>query len=181
MDVHRYRLRVASARSRNTGLSLIELILALSLLSILIGVGIPAFNNLIDRVRFDTDIAAVRSALSFARMTAVTRNERVVVCRWNGIDGCTGNRARGAYQWIHGLAVFNDLNYNKTLDEPSESVIRIIPLSRLTNVIWSKGEVVAFNNNGNAPGYNGTFTVDVGQHSAKLILSMTGRLRYDGH
>lgn len=179
MDVYRNRMRVAPMRSRGAGLSLIELIWALSLLSILIGIGIPAFNNLIDRVRLDADIAAVRRALSFARMMAVTLNERVVVCRWNGADGCTGNRARGAYQWVDGLVVFNDHNYNKTLDVPTESVMRIIPLSRLTHVVWSKGEVVAFNKHGHAPGYNGTFTVDVGQHSAKLILSMTGRLRYD--
>ncbi|PIE20460.1 MAG: hypothetical protein CSA61_01685 [Neptuniibacter caesariensis] len=181
MDVYPNGIRCLALRVRSAGFSLFELLIALSLASILLGVGVSSFSHVTDRIRFDADVAAVKGALSYARMKSVTRNERVIVCRWNGANGCTGHSARGHYQWVHGLAIFNDPNFNKILDTPSESILKIVPFTQLTNVVWSRGEVVAFKPNGSALGYNGTFRLDIGQHRARLILSMTGRLRYDAN
>jgi len=161
------------------GFTLIELIISIALVSILIGVGVPSFLNLIDRQNLRADSLAIRSTLSFARLTAVTRQERIIVCHWDGANGCTGNSAHYDYNWRNGLLVFNDPNENKTLNSETEKVLKIIPLTGVTEIYWGKGEVVAFRNDGQSPGYNSTFEMESGDYRAKLILSMTGRLRYE--
>lgn len=162
------------------GFSLFEVMLTFFCLSLLLGVGIPSFSSLIDRIRLDSDIVSIRSTFSYARLTAVKRNERIIVCHWDGETGCSGSSAVGSFNWVNGLAVFNDPNSNKTLDySSSEKILKIIPFSKSTSITWSKGEVVAFRSDGSSPGYNGTFSLNSGLHKAKLVLSMAGRLRYD--
>lgn len=160
------------------GFSLLELISSIAIMSILVGVGLPFLSDVMDRQNLNSDSIAIRRALSYARMTAITRQERIIVCHWNGADGCSGNSARYSYQWTNGLLIYNDPDENKTLDPLDETVLRVIPFTGQTEIHWGKGEVVAFRNDGQSPGYNSTFTLQSGDYESSLILSMTGRLRY---
>ncbi|MGH1430207.1 MAG: GspH/FimT family pseudopilin [Neptuniibacter sp.] len=161
----------------SAGFTLLELISSLAIMSILIGVALPFFSDVIDRQNLNTDSMAIRRALSYARMAAITRQERIIVCHWDGTNGCSGNSARYSYQWSNGLLIFNDPDENKTLNSEGETVLRVMPFTGQTEIYWGKGEVVAFRNDGQSPGYNSTFTMQSGDYEAKLILSMTGRLR----
>lgn len=71
------------------GLTLIELILTLSIFSILIGAGIPMVSNMVSGNQLETEASAIRNILSLARSEAITRRTYITLCaRKNNADQC---------------------------------------------------------------------------------------------
>ncbi|MDO6513882.1 MULTISPECIES: GspH/FimT family protein [unclassified Neptuniibacter] len=161
------------------GFSLIELLLALALLSIVLFVGVPSFSAVLSRVQVDADVSSIRGGLSFARMVALTARKEVIVCRWDGDSNCTGDSGSGSLIWPAGMLVYIDEDTDGTWNPLTDSVLKVIPFSAHNEVSWNNGEKVVFQSDGSSPGYNGTFSIvdDTGELSAELVLSMTGRLR----
>ncbi|MBP7370617.1 MAG: GspH/FimT family pseudopilin, partial [Arenimonas sp.] len=72
--------------SNQKGFNLIELIVALSVLSILVTLSIPSFTSLFNSNRLTANANEMLSTIQLARMEAVRRNARVVVCRSDNPD-----------------------------------------------------------------------------------------------
>ncbi len=162
------------------GFSLIELLTSLALLSVLLAVALPSFSSIISRVQIDADVSAIRGALSFTRMTAISKHQQVIACRWNGVDGCTGNAGSGTLSWEKGIFVYIDIDGNKTWDSLIDAPLKVVAFSLNNAITWNRGEKVVFKSDGSSPGYNGTFVLSgMDSSSARLVLSMTGRLRND--
>ena len=70
------------------GFTLIELMVALVVLSILTSVGVPSFSKMIKNSRQSATYNALISDLSFARSEAVKRSNVVVVCARNTDTSC---------------------------------------------------------------------------------------------
>ena len=86
-----------------TGFTLVELMIALALAAVLLGIGVPAFTNFILNNRMIAVSNDLVTALQFARSEAVKRNNNVTICiSSDGVD-CTG----GA-NWEGGWIVFED-------------------------------------------------------------------------
>lgn len=66
--------------SRERAYTLVELMLVLSLLSILLLIGLPALHQLVSRQRDTVLIDQVVNSLHYARTEAVKRNVHIVVC-----------------------------------------------------------------------------------------------------
>ena len=62
------------------GLTLIELIVALAVFGLLIGVGLPSFNSAISNSRITTQTNNAISSLFIARSEAVKSSANVTVC-----------------------------------------------------------------------------------------------------
>ena len=92
---------------RQTGFTLIELMIALVIAGILLGVGIPSFSQAMMNSRMSANINMVAQALYIARSEAVKGSEQITVCpRAEGeIDGCSTSG-----DWTKGLLVFVDNN-----------------------------------------------------------------------
>ncbi|MDH5553272.1 MAG: GspH/FimT family pseudopilin [Nitrosomonas sp.] len=93
------------------GVTLIELLVAMSVLAILLGIGVPSFSQFSTNNRLSNASNALFSSFSLARSEAIKRSSRVVVCK--SADGlvCTG-----AGDWSQGWIVFSDLDNNGTKD-----------------------------------------------------------------
>lgn len=61
------------------GFSLIELMIALAILSLLLGVATPAFNGMVAGQRVKTAAADLHTSLLQARAEAVKRNQRILI------------------------------------------------------------------------------------------------------
>lgn len=84
------------------GFSLIELLVAIAVVSIIVGLGAPGFSQLMQDSRLSTKYNTVSRALLMARSEAVKRSGRVVVCpRNNAGTAC-------ADDWSEGWLVFID-------------------------------------------------------------------------
>ncbi len=90
-------------RGCTRGFSLIELMIALSLLSILIGLAVPGFASITRDTRLATSANNLLAALVLARSEAVKRGRRVTVCTSTDGGSCSADVG-----WHSGWIVFED-------------------------------------------------------------------------
>ena len=62
------------------GLTLVEMLVGLLVMSVLLTIAVPSFQDIGKRTRLDLQVADLRSALDYARAEAARRGVRVVVC-----------------------------------------------------------------------------------------------------
>lgn len=103
------------------GLTLIELLVTLSVLSILLAVGVPSFGQFTTNNRLSSYTNTLFSHLSLARSEAVKRNTRVAICKSSNGSACTSSG-----DWSQGWVIFVDQDNNANIDS-SEQVITTAP------------------------------------------------------
>ena len=91
---------------KKEGFSLIELMVIVSVLALVLGLGIPAFNDMLANSRMSTAVNDLVSSLHGARGEAITRQATVILCPANsaGTDCEAGGDLRAG--WL----VFADSN-----------------------------------------------------------------------
>ena len=86
------------------GFTLVELLVALAVAGVLLGVGVPSFVDVVRNSRISAQYNAVVAALYLARSEAVKSSEFVTVCsRAAGTETCGGKN-----DWNNGWIVFVD-------------------------------------------------------------------------
>ncbi|MCS6948045.1 MAG: GspH/FimT family pseudopilin [Steroidobacteraceae bacterium] len=85
------------------GFTLLELMVALTVLSILIAVAVPSFREIGLNSRAAAAHSDLVTALSYARSEAVRRGRNVAVCATTNFTNCTGPNG-----WPTGWIVFTD-------------------------------------------------------------------------
>jgi type IV fimbrial biogenesis protein FimT len=88
--------------SREQGFNLIELMVAITVLGVLLGVGVPSFTGIVRSNRATSQTNDLITALNFARSEALKRGHRVSVCP--GVSSACS----GATDWNAGILVFTD-------------------------------------------------------------------------
>lgn len=102
---------------KQSGTTLLELMVVLSIAGILLAIGIPAFSHLAHSSRLASATNELVSALHLARSEAIKRNSRTVMCM-----SATGTSCAASGGWQQGWLVFHDVNNNAVLDA-GETVI----------------------------------------------------------
>ncbi|HNB01701.1 MAG TPA: GspH/FimT family pseudopilin, partial [Nitrosomonas sp.] len=92
------------------GVTLIELLVTLSVLSILLTIGVPSFNQFSTSSRLNSYSNTLFSHMALARSEAIKRNSRVVVCKSSDGLSCTNSG-----NWSQGWVVFVDLDNNANI------------------------------------------------------------------
>jgi len=159
------------------GVTLIELLVAVTVLGILLMVAVPSFQDAFLNNKLSNQANGFLSSLMLARSEAIKRNGRVVVCKSaNGADCVTSGN------WAQGWIVFHDANGN-SLAESGESVIqRGDPLEHGFHLRGNTAAVadrIAFSSSG-AVVEAGTLTLcrfspSVGGSNRAIDISTTGR------
>ncbi|MFT6984468.1 MAG: Tfp pilus assembly protein FimT [Psychromonas sp.] len=90
------------------GFTLLELIIVLIISMLLITIGIPGFQTLIQNNRLTSVASTIQYQLLFARSQSVGLINYVTVCPLES-NSCTTN-------WIKGMDIFIDANQSKTYD-----------------------------------------------------------------
>lgn len=166
------------------GLSLLELLVSLGVLSVLLGIALPDFSQLTQALSGDVTLRKLATAVQLSKMAAITNSTTVTLCR--SIDGlsCGGS-------WQNGVIVFTDHNRNHIIDE-EDSLIRHITFPNSNGSIrfraFQNKQYLQITSLGITHNQNGNFTYCPASGDNKLarqlIVNRTARLRfaqdYDG-
>ena len=106
----------------DTGLTLLELLVAVSIATVLATIAIPSMRAVIADARLASAIDIYASLLTRARSEAINRNEKVTLCPTT--DGIVCGEANS---WHLGVMAFADRNANRQRDG-SEPLLRYQPL-----------------------------------------------------
>jgi type IV fimbrial biogenesis protein FimT len=169
-------------RKNSQGFTLIEVLMVIAIAIIVVSIGIPSYQTSIKNNRKTTAINDLRTALSLARSSAITRRERVTVCRSN--DGAICNAGAGSGNWSQGWMIFTNPNNGNTVLNSGGVLLRVhgalkgdISYIGNNNVI----NQISFSPQGLARGSNGTITYcdtrGVTQAGA-LVIAVSGQVRY---
>lgn len=104
---------------KQSGVTLLELMVVLAVSAILLAVGIPSFAAIAGSSRLANATNELVSSLHLARSEAIKRNSRVVLC-----TSATGTSCAASGGWHQGWLVFHDSNNNAARDA-GEEVIRV--------------------------------------------------------
>lgn len=116
--------------ARPSGASLTELLTALAVAAMLVGIAVPGMSALVARGQGDAAMAQMVAAIHYARHTAVTRGTTVTLC------GGTGTRCGPRDSWHEGALIFLDGDSNGRVDAGDEIVRRLPPLPRGHRLRW---------------------------------------------
>lgn len=130
--------QVISQRSwrRPAGFTVLELMIAVAVLAILVGIGVPSFQEAVRRNRVATQTNNVISVLALARSEAVKRGTPVTVCPAAGTSGADQDRCSGDQEWAaNGVLIFSDVRaplgqVNAPTGEPAntnDAIIQRLP------------------------------------------------------
>ena len=98
------------------GITLIELMISITITSILASIALPNFNDFIVQLRVDNEISRLGRLLLVARNHSINSAENVIICPLAINGTCTTN-------WDEELSVFIDSNNNKKLDSANNELL----------------------------------------------------------
>lgn len=91
--------------TRAAGFTIIELMITVAVASILLAIGVPAFNDIIRNNRIATQTNALVGALNYARGESAVRGTPISICASNSAQtGCQ----TGVTSWTNGWVIFTD-------------------------------------------------------------------------
>jgi len=153
------------------GFTLVEMLIALAVAAILLGVGIPSFSGAIKNSQVSSDYNGLVQALYLARSEAVKTSELVTVCPKKAIDST--QCGPGLNDWKYGWLVFIDMQPESSGDAadigPEDEIILIHDELRSENTVTAYGSsdrsrptktnrfFIQYNVEGKANWANGTF------------------------
>lgn len=106
---------------RRTGFTLVELLVALAVLAVLLGVGVPTFRASLERQRISAAVFVVAAQFATARNSAITRREVVSLCPSNnGLDCDEG------LDWAGGWLMYGGARRASQPESPA-AVLRHFP------------------------------------------------------
>ena len=163
---------------RNAGFTLIELVTTMSVLVILAGIAAPSFAAFLERQRASAAMNSLMTHMALARVSAITRNRRAVLC-----PSTDGRNCETSTDWSAGWMLFLDDDGNRTADA-SDEIIRVDlePTSRHLRVISTTGRPqLRYLPDGRSAGANLTVSIcnQNGELLGQVIVNNMGRPRSD--
>jgi len=118
MPIH--RLTIRRKHAPKFGFTIIELMMAIAIMAILVGIGAPSLRDFVIRNRISSQASDLVGDLQLARSESNRRGLRVAVCKANSsLSGCT----TGA-DWSSGWIVYIDSNRD-ALYTNGEEILRV--------------------------------------------------------
>lgn len=168
---------------KQSGVTLLELIVVLAISGILLVIGIPSFAAYSSNSRLTSATNALVSSLFLARSEAIKRNSRAVLCKSaNGLACATSGG------WDQGWVVFHDANNNAELDAGEAMILtrQAFPAGfRLTGNKWVSS-YISYNPSGATTTISGVLQMGtltlcnesgVSGMARQVVISSTGRPR----
>lgn len=158
------------------GFSLIELMIAMTIVIILVGYALPNLNQLKLNQFMDSERNRLTVALNYARNTAIHNQNFIVIC-----PSSSGKSCDSKSNWHNGWVVFTDLNQNRKIDVSDEILIHETAMRNEIKATSSKyRQKIRYNYMGFSPGTNTSinFCDSRGLKFAKsIIINNAGRVK----
>ena len=161
-----------SSSKRSQGFSLVELMVAITILGVLLAIALPGFQSFVTQNRLTAQINELVGDLSFARNQAGARGVCVSVCIAASSTTCESTGT----DWAAGRLIYVDINCNGNPDASNNVILKYVqPLDGGVTLITA-GPTLRFRPAG-GPGSNWTFKlcspgVDKGR---KITVPFSGR------
>ena len=139
---------------RQCGLTLIELLISITILSILMTQVIPSFAEILQSYKSIQIIKRIKYQTHKARHLAITTNKVVTICKSDDLQTCGGS-------WNNGLLVFIDNNQNAKIDDNDiihSTLIEPVIDGELSWRSFGNKVYLQFLPSGRTNNQNGTFT-----------------------
>jgi len=161
------------AHRRHTGLTLIELLVAVAVLSIIATIGIPNYQRLSARNEVAMEVMRIQRALALTRNTAITRRATVAVCASQGpsYSACNFEDWSGDWVIVDGYIEGGSL--------AGETILKVLKGSEKVSISFSRNDrPIRYNALGRSGGHNGTLTIHGKiKYVKKAFINNAGRLR----
>ncbi|PIP80183.1 MAG: hypothetical protein COW84_06650 [Gammaproteobacteria bacterium CG22_combo_CG10-13_8_21_14_all_40_8] len=162
---------------QNNGYTLLELMIALAIISVLLGQGIPSYQAAVIRSKVSSQLNELTDLLNLARIYAISRNVVTTICP--SADGKSCSR-----DWTQGIMLFRDENLNHTKDL-HENIIKILPKLPNSHLLtwraFQNKNYLQYSPSGFTRSQNGTFrhcvTGETLKYNRALIITVSGRVR----
>lgn len=163
--------------SSASGFTILELMVAVAIFGILLGVGVPSFTTMIRNNRLVDQTNALVSSLNAARSAAYTRGSPVTICAANaGQTNCAG----ALDSWDNGWIIFTDRDTAGLVDGTDQVIETWPPIA--SGLRFQSGNVgfVRFAADGML--MTGAVTFDLqpthcsGDNHRQIVLLNTGRV-----
>lgn len=165
------------------GYSLLELLVVLTVGAILLSIAVPSMTGMLNTQRSISLANSFLSSLNLARIEAIKRNARAVLCK--SADGLS---CAGSGGWEQGWILFHDANNNAALDHGEQVIEQQGAVSQGLRLTGNTpvADYVSYSPSGSAKLISGafqagTFTLCLVPVSSadvrQIVLSSTGRAR----
>lgn len=157
------------------GFTLVELMITISIASILLAVAVPSYQSIMRESRLTTQANELMTALHYARSEAVKRGVRVTLCK--SADGATCN----GDSWKDGWIIFSDANPAGAVDTGDE-VLRVFPALKGSTLSTGSNlnEGISYLPNGRSQGVsNDTFYLCNQTSGRNIVVNGSGRPRVE--
>ncbi len=158
------------------GFTLVELMVSISITSILATLSVTKLDGFLAEMRVDNEISQLHRLLLSARNLAISSGENVTVCPLNTANTCNT-------EWHNEISVFIDRNNNQQLDVSNQELIFKVkdPITLSDQLIYGKTRnKVVYKPTGQLSGLtNGTFRYCPKNYKDKsrgIIIARSGRL-----
>jgi len=156
---------------KSYGRTLIEVMSALAILSIMLTIALPNLQNLLDSNARAQTVNQMVAVLHHARSSAVFSRRIVTLCP--GQERCSGSQ-----QWRGNILLFLDRNANGQMDADDELIHQAV-ITKEFAWHWNrtKGHI-QFEPDGTTRALNGTFTLcKDGIPESQVVVGLSGRTR----
>jgi len=161
---------------QHKGLTLLELMIVLSVLTILVSLASPSLNTLFRKQQVAGESNILFTLIYFARSEAIKRNTVVTICKSDDATQCGGD-------WTDGWIVFADVDKDGSRDV-GDALISSGKIDENYTLSWSaygSSNYIRFTSNGLTLSQNGSFKLcpsDLDLRFARaVVISKTARVR----
>ena len=116
----RVRIPFSAFTARVRGFTILELLVAIAVLAILVGIGVPSFIDVVRNNRIAAASANFVAALTLARDEALKRGTRVSMCPAEDQDSCADTT-----DWSSGWIVFADDFGDAGVVDEADTILQI--------------------------------------------------------
>ena len=162
---------------KNSGFTLLELIITVALISIVMAIAVPSMTSFTQNDRLTTNINTLIGHLAYARSEAVKRSQQVSICSSNNATTCTGGN------WQDGWIVYIDADGDNSFTAGEEVLRAQQALEGANTLTTAIGTQVTYDYRGfvNAASVGNFQLCDgrSGPHGKTIRISTTGRVRIE--
>lgn len=162
------------------GFTLLEVMITVSIASILLAIAVPSFQSTMARAQLTTQTNNFVAAIASARNEAIKNNARTVLCASSGGTSCNGAA------WTQGWIVFIDTDQDNVVDvgevittvgQATNDLVMLGNANIANRIRFGPDGLLAVVNNGTIRVCKATNALPANENARDIVINRTGRPR----